>query len=104
MKKLNSVAFEEYVVNDGETCLVIFSRKSCHVCQGVHAVLEDLEQDYKGKMPFYEVDVEEESALFEKMMMKGVPQVVIFDNGEQVEKLAGNHEEDDYIVALEKYI
>ena len=64
--KLNSVAFEEYVENDGETCLVIFSRKSCHVCQGVHAVLEDLEGDYNGKMPFYEVDVEEEPALFEK--------------------------------------
>ena len=104
MKKLNSVAFEEYVENDGETCLVIFSRKSCHVCQGVHAVLEDLEGDYKGKMPFYEVDVEEEPALFETMMMKGVPQVVIFDNGDPVEKLAGNREEDDYIDAIEKYI
>lgn len=104
MKKLNSVAFEEYVENDGETCLVIFSRKSCHVCQGVHAVLEDLEADYKGKLPFYEVDVEAESGLFEKMMMKGVPQVVIFDNGEIVEKLAGSHEEDDYIDAIEKHI
>ena len=104
MKKLNSRAFEEYIENDGETCLVIFSRKSCHVCQGVHAVLEDLEGDYKGKMPFYEVDVEEEAALFEKMMMKGVPQVVIFDNGDPVEKLAGNHEKDDYIDAIEKYI
>ena len=104
MKKLNSRAFEEYIENDGETCLVIFSRKSCHVCQGVHAVLEDLEGDYKGKMPFYEVDVEEEAALFEKMMMKGVPQVVIFDNGDPVEKLAGNHEVDDYIDAIEKYI
>ena len=31
MKKLNSAAFHEYVENDGETCLVIFSRKSCHV-------------------------------------------------------------------------
>ena len=104
MKKLNSAAFHEYVENDGETCLVIFSRKSCQVCQGVHAVLDDLEQDYKGKIPFYEVDVEEESGLFEKMMMKGVPQVVIFDNGEVVEKLAGSHEEDEYIDAIEKYI
>lgn len=104
MKKLNSRAFEEYIENDGETCLVIFSRKSCHVCKGVHAVLEDLEGDYKGKMPFYEVDVEEEAALFEKMMMKGVPQVIIFDNGEPVEKLAGNHEEDDYIDVIEKYV
>ena len=48
--------------------------------------------------------MEEEQGLFEKMMMKGVPQVVIFDNGEPVEKLAGSHEEDDYIDAIEKYI
>ena len=43
MKKLNTTAFREYVENDGETCLVVFSRKSCHVCQGIHGILDDLE-------------------------------------------------------------
>ena len=104
MKKLNTTAFREYVENDGETCLVVFSRKSCHECQGIHGILDDLEADYKGKLPFYEIDVEEEQQLFEKMMMKGVPQVCIFDNGELKEKLAGNHEEDEYADMIEKYV
>lgn len=104
MKKLNSRAFDEYIENDGETCLVIFSRKSCHVCQEVHVLLEDLEADYKGKLPFYEVDVEEEAPLFEKLMLKGVPQTIIYDNGKIKERLAGNHEEDEFIDMIEKYI
>ena len=58
---------------DSTNDIPMFEFAPNRIAMGVHAVLEDLEQDYKGKMPFYEVDVEEESALFEKMMMKGVP-------------------------------
>lgn len=104
MKKLNAAAFREYVENEEEMCIVTFSRKSCHVCQSIHMVLEDLELDYKDKILFYEVDVEEEPALFEKMMLKGVPQVCIFSDGEVLEKLAGSHEDEDYINLIEKYI
>ena len=40
MEQLNEVEFQERVYDDGEPCLVLFSRKDCHVCQEVHPVLE----------------------------------------------------------------
>ena len=46
MKKLNSRAFEEYIENDGETCLVIFSRKSCHVCPVSYTHLDVYKRQY----------------------------------------------------------
>ena len=52
MEKLNDSSFEEIIYDDGEPCLVMFSRKSCHVCQGVHPKIEEVAADDKNKGKF----------------------------------------------------
>ncbi|MGC7872004.1 thioredoxin family protein [Desulfosporosinus sp. SYSU MS00001] len=93
--QLNSSRFEEVIYNDGEPCLVIFSRKSCHVCQSVVPVLEDLQPQFDGKYGFYYVDVEEDKSLYQKFSLKGVPQILFFKDGEYQGKLTGKVEEED---------
>ncbi|EHQ89656.1 thioredoxin family protein [Desulfosporosinus youngiae] len=92
---LNAEQFEELIYDKGESCLVIFSRKSCHVCQGVVPILEDLKPQFEGRFGFYYVDVEEEKALYQRFSLKGVPQILFFKNGEYQGKLAGAVEEED---------
>ena len=104
MEKLNDQTFEEVVYDDGEPCLVIFSRKSCHVCQAVHPKLEELAEQYEGKFGFYHVDVEEEKNLFNRFSLKGVPQVLFFNDGEYVGKLAGEKEIEDYEEKIKEII
>jgi thioredoxin 1 len=95
LEKLNSSRFEEVIYDKGEPSLVIFSRKSCHVCQGVVPVLEDLKPQFEGKFSFYYVDVEEDKALYQKFSLKGVPQILFFKDGEYQGKMAGKVEEED---------
>lgn len=92
---LNSSRFEEVIYHDGAPCLVIFSRKSCHVCQSVVPVLEDLQSKFEGKFGFYYVDVEEDKALYQKFSLKGVPQILFFKDGDYQGKLTGKAEEED---------
>ena len=102
MEKLDHRAFEELVEEEEQTCLVLFSRKSCHVCQAVHPILEGLEEEYADSdFAFYQVDVEEEPGLFQRMGGKGVPQVLYFAHGEIEARLAGEHEEDEYADQIE---
>ncbi|WP_283171686.1 thioredoxin family protein [Curtanaerobium respiraculi] len=96
MQKLNSDTFDEIAYDDGESCLVMFTRKTCHVCQAVHPKLEELEEDYKGKFGFYEVDVEEQRNLFQRFSLKGVPQILFFKDGEVVSKKAGDHDIEEF--------
>lgn len=96
MEKLNANLFEEIVYDDGEPCLVCFSRTSCHVCQEVKPMLEELAPEYEGKFGFYQVDIEEEKALFQRFSLKGVPQVLFFNEGEFLGKMAGKKEEEEY--------
>lgn len=95
LEQLNSSRFEEVIYSKGEPCLVIFSRKSCHVCQGVIPILEDLKPQYEGKFGFYYVDVEEDKSLYQSFSLKGVPQILFFKDGEYQGKLSGAVEEEE---------
>ncbi|MBC2721885.1 co-chaperone YbbN [Desulfosporosinus sp.] len=94
LKQLSAAAFEEVIYDNGKPCVVIFSRKECHVCKEVVPVLEELQPKYENKFGFYYVDVEEDKALFQRFSLKGVPQLLYFKDGEYHGKQAGKVEED----------
>lgn len=97
MKDLDSNTFEEIIYDNGEPCLVMFSRKTCHVCQEVHPIIDEIEKEYAGKpFGFYHVDVEEQKPLFQRFSLKGVPQILFFNEGEFLGKMAGKKEEQEY--------
>ena len=104
MQDLDSNTFEEIIYDEGEACLVIFSRKSCHVWQEVHPLLDEIQPDYEGKFGFYHVDVEEQKPLFQRFSLKGVPQVLYFKDGEFLGKMAGKKEEQEYRDKIESII
>lgn len=105
MQDLNANSFEEIIYDEGKPCLVIFSRKSCHVCQEVHPILDEIEEEYKGKdFGFYHVDVEDEKDLFNRFSLKGVPQVLFFNDGEFLGKFAGKKDEEVYTAKIDEIL
>jgi len=95
LSQLNSSRFGEVIDDNQESCLVIFSRKSCHVCQGVVPILEEFQPQFEGQFGFYYVDVEEDKALYQRFSLKGVPQILFFKDGEYQGKISGAVEEED---------
>ena len=105
MQDLNNDTFEEKIYDNCEKCLVMFSRKDCHVCKEVHPLIEDIEGDYADTdFKFYHVDVEEQKDLFSRFSLKGVPQVLFFDDGEFVGKLAGKKEDEAYTDKIDEIL
>ncbi|WP_018307515.1 thioredoxin family protein [Desulfitobacterium hafniense] len=95
LEKLDTNTFEQLIYDEGKACLVMFSRKNCHVCQKVTPVLEELRLNYEESFGFYYVDVEEEKTLFQRFSLKGVPQILYFKDGEYKGKMAGDVEDDE---------
>jgi len=89
LKKLDAVTFEEKIYDNCESCLVVFSRKNCHVCKEVIPMLEDISDKYTDKFGFYYVDVEEQKDLYSRFSLKGVPTLLFFKDSEFQGKLAG---------------
>ena len=77
MLDLNEKLFFEKTTKNRETCVVLFSKATCHICQQVTPILEELERLYAEQpVSFYHVDAVTEKSLMERLSLKGVPQVL----------------------------
>lgn len=94
LKQLTATDFDEIIYDNGAPCLVIFSRKDCHVCKKVVPMLEEVQPNYEGRFNFYYVDIEESANLYRRFSLKGVPQILYFNNGDFKGKLVGLVEDD----------
>jgi len=104
LKNLNAVTFEEIVYDNCENCLVVFSRKTCHVCAEVVPMVEEIAEKYKDKFGFYRVDSEEQRDLYNRFSLRGVPQLLFFKDGEYQGKLAGKVEEEQLEEKIEELL
>ncbi len=97
MLDLNEKLFFEKTTKNRETCVVLFSKATCHICQQVTPILEELERLYAEQpVSFYHVDAVTEKSLMERLSLKGVPQVLFFRQGESRGKYAGIRETEAY--------
>lgn len=104
MENLNPAMFEEYVLTTSAS-VIFCSRKGCHVCQGIHPLLDELEQEFQqSNVGFYHLDVEEQPLLFQTLHGKGVPQVLYYHYGEILERFVGEHSLDEYAYRLSQIL
>lgn len=104
MRKINEEEFDELIYDDEKKTVIFFHRKGCYVCEELSTLLEEMEEDYGTELSFAEVDVEEEADLFARFSLKGVPQTILFANGNLLETLSGRKEDEVYEVAFENLI
>ncbi len=91
---LNSDTFDEKVYDEGEPIAVLFTRKTCAICHRMRPVLERLaasgaEASDGRNWTFAEVDAEESFDLMQRFGLAGVPQLLLFVDGEPRGQVAG---------------
>ena len=92
--EINAEAVDE-VINDNRPCLIVVSKENCHVCEEVVPRVEELAEKFEGKVLFYYVDVTEDKDILKKYSLKGVPQILFFQDGAFCGRLAGNVDEEN---------
>ena len=80
IQKINEQDFQTKVVND-EAAVVDFSATWCGPCRMLAPVLEQISEELDGKAKFYNVDVDDDSALAAGFGISSVPTVLILKKG-----------------------
>ena len=93
--------FEDEVIKSDMPVLVDFWAVWCGPCKMVSPLIDELAGDFSGKAKVGKINVDEQMALAEKFKVMTIPTVMVFKNGEIVEKAVGARSKSDYAQMLE---
>jgi len=94
---IGSVAeFERYVLNADEPVLVDFYANWCGPCRRLAPTIEELAKEYEGRAVVSKVNVDEQGELARRYGIQGIPAVLFFQNGKEVQRLVGGQSKRAY--------
>ena len=81
--------FEEIVLKSENPVLVDFWAEWCGPCRMLGPIIEELSNEYEGKVVVGKLDVDSNQEFAAKFGVRNIPTVLTFKNGELVNRLVG---------------
>lgn len=101
MRQIRGAEMKALVADTAKLSLVDFSASWCGPCQMVHPVLEALSDEMADKVSIYKIDVDESPAEAGAMGVRGVPTMIIFHGGKEIDRQVGFRDKADLRKTLE---
>ena len=80
--------FEE-LLTSGQPLVVDFWAQWCGPCKAISPIIEELANEYEGKVNIGKVDVDENDDITARYGIRNIPTILFFKNGELVDKQVG---------------
>lgn len=90
-------------INNGVK-LVDFWATWCGPCRMIAPVLEDLAADFDGKADVLKLDVDQNQATAAKYEVMSIPTLIVFKDGEPVDKVVGFQPKENLAEVLNKHL
>ena len=102
--EVNESTFESNVLKSDVPVVVDFVAKWCGPCRKLSPVLEEIENTLENKVKIVKIDADANREIMKKYSVSGLPSLLIFKNGEPVERMAGMIPKSTIISNIEKHI
>lgn len=89
--------FEKDVIKSDLPVFVDFWAEWCGPCRMVAPVVDELSKQYEGKMKFVKLNIDENPQIPNKFNIRGIPTLIIFDQGEAVKRIVGAAPKEYYV-------
>ena len=86
---------------EGKLMLVDFWAEWCGPCQMLGPVIESLAEQYEGKAVVGKVNTDEEGELAMRYTVTGIPTVIFFKDGKEIDRKVGVMPPDAFVQVLE---
>ena len=102
--EVTDTEFEEEVLHADLPVLVDFWAEWCGPCHTIAPILEELAEEYDGKVKFVKVDTEENFDTTDRYGVRSLPTLLVFKGGQQVDKIIGAKPKGDLKRSLDKVL
>ena len=87
--KITDSNFEQEVLKAGMPVLVDFWAEWCGACQMVAPTIKTIAEEYQGKLKVCKLNVDEGPKMSSKYEVMSIPTLMIFKNGQVIDKVIG---------------
>ncbi len=92
--------FEGYL-NSGKPMVLDFWAEWCGPCRMIGPIIEELAQDYDGRVVIGKMDVDSNNDVVGQFGIRNIPTVIFFKDGKMVDKVVGATTKDKFIEKIE---
>ncbi len=102
--EITDANFQELVLNSDKPVLVDFWATWCGPCRAIAPVIEELHTELEDKAVIGKVNVDENSDTPVNYGVRNIPTLLVFKNGEVVDKVIGNQSKSKLLEILESHM
>lgn len=102
--ELNDINFDSEVKKSSQPVLVDFFATWCGPCKKQLPIVDELAKDYAGKAKIGSINVDEGSEKSKEFGISSIPALLVFKDGQVVERMVGLHTKTQLSDVIEKYL
>lgn len=96
--------FDDEVINADTPVLVDFWASWCGPCRVVGPILEEIASEKDGKLKIAKVNIDENNQMAAQLGISSIPTMILYKNGQPVEKIVGAYPKPRILEKVEPHI
>lgn len=102
--EINDSTFESEVLKSNNVTVVDFWAPWCGPCRKLGPVLDEVADEMSGKIKVVKINTDENLKTAKEYSISGLPTILVFKNGEAVERLVGLMQKSALVSNIEKHL
>jgi len=101
---VNDDTFDAEVLKSGTPVLVDFWAPWCGPCRAVAPTVDAIAQEFSGRLKVVKLNTDESGKVAMEYNVTSIPTLMVFKNGEVVEKVLGNRPKADLVNLVSRHL